>query len=172
MMRRIHPLLFLLLVIVGVKLSEQVYRWLAFGDEREQVVVLRDSLVVAGAEIVRTRTASDSMRAVMRAEDAALEEELRALRRYNRQARDGALPPDLYARYREELTRHNLHVTERNARLRDWQQILARNHSAVDRYNVLADSIREIATRMGDPYYAVPTPAEAAVERGLIKPVE
>jgi hypothetical protein len=169
-MRRLNPLLFLLLVIIGVKLSEELYRWAAFREERVQVKTLRDSLVEAGAEIVRTREGSDSMRAVMTGEDAELERELRALRRYNRLARGGSLPADLYARYREELDRHNLHVTERNARLRDWQRILARNHAAVDRYNVLADSIRELATRMGDPYYAVPTPAEAAMERGLIKP--
>jgi hypothetical protein len=112
------------------------------------------------------------MRLVMEKEDAALEAELRALRRFDRMARGGALPTEIYARYRADLDRHNLHVGERNERLRDWQAILARNHAAVDRYNVLADSIRDIATKMGEPYYAVPTPAEAAMERGLIKPVQ
>ena len=169
-MKRIHPLLFLLLVIIGVKLSEEVYRWAAFRDERVRVKELRASLVEAGAQIVVTRGASDSMRAVMETEDAALEKELRDLHRYNRMARGGALPTDVYARYRADLDRHNLHVGVRNERLRDWQAILARNHTAVDRYNLLADSIRDIATRMGEPYYAVPTPAEAAMERGLIKP--
>ncbi len=171
-MKRIHPLIFLLLVIIGVKLSEQVYRWAAFGDERVRVKELRGSLVEAGAQIVVTREASDSMRGVMEKEDAALEEELRGLRRYDRMARGGALPSEIYGRYRRELDRHNLHVGERNQRLRDWQAILARNHAAVDRYNLLADSIRDIATRMGEPYYAVPTPAEAAMERGLIKPAQ
>jgi len=169
-MKRIHPLIFLLLVIIGVKLSEQVYRWVVFRDERVRVKELRGSLVEAGAQIVVTREASDSMRSVMEKEDAALETELRALRRFDRMSRGGALPTEIYGRYRRELDRHNLHVGERNERLRDWQAILARNHSAVDRYNLLADSIRDIATRMGEPYYAVPTPAEAAMERGLIKP--
>ena len=169
-MKRIHPLLFLLLVIAGVKLSEEVYRWLAFGEERTLVKTLREQLVSAGAEIMVTRQASDSMRAVLHEEDARLAREQRELRRYDGFARDGALPSDLYARYRADLAEYNLHVTERNGRLRDWQEVLARNHTAVDRYNQLADSLRELATRMGDPYYAVPTPAEAAGERGLVKP--
>jgi len=170
-MRYLNPLLFLLLVILGVKLSDSVYRWLRFGPEREQVKTLRTELVDAGARMVRTRQESDSMRAVLRQADAALEHEQQALRRYDALAHDGALPPELYEQYRAELTRYNAHVAERNARLGDWQEILARNHEAVTRYNVLGDSIRDLAARMGDPYYAVPSPAEAAVERGILKPV-
>ena len=102
--------------------------------------------------------------------EPALEREQRALRRYDDFAHDGALPTVLYERYRAELTRYNDHVAARNARLSQWQEVLARNHSVVARYNLLSDSIRDLATRMGDPYYAVPTPAEAAIERGVIKP--
>ena len=169
-MKYVGPLVFLLLVIVGIKLSDSVYRWLRFGPEREQVKALRVELVDAGVQMVRTRQESDSMRAVLRAADAALEREQQALRRYDTLAHDGALPPELYERYRAELTRYNAHVGERNAKLSVWQEILARNHAAVGRYNVLGDSIRDLAARMGDPYYAVPTPGEAAIERGLIKP--
>jgi len=164
MSRRIHPLVFVLLVIIGVKVSEQLYRWVAYADERDRVRVFRGQLLEAGAAIVRTREESDSMRAVMRAEDTSLEEEQVALRRYNRYSRGGTLPPEVYARYKEELDSYNLHVSERNAKLGDWQEILARNHLAVSRYNLLADSVRDLAARMGEPYYAVPTPAEAAVE--------
>ena len=169
MSRRIHPLLFVLLVIVGIKLSEQVYRWIAYADERDRVRVYREQLVQAGGEIVRTREESDSMRAVMEREDAALEQDQTALRRYNRYAPGGTLPPDMYGRYKEELDAYNLHVAERNAKLGDWQAILARNHLAVSRYNVLADRVRDLAARMGEPYYAVPTPMEAAVARGVIR---
>ena len=42
-----------------------------------------------------------------------------------------------------------------------WQEILDRNRTAGRRYNLLGDSIRDLAMRMGDPYYSVPTPAEA-----------
>jgi hypothetical protein len=76
----------------------------------------------------------------------------------------------VYQRYRADLTRYNRHVTERNARLADWQEIQARHNAAASRYTLLADSLNALATRMGDPYYAVPTPAEAAIERGIIKP--
>jgi hypothetical protein len=163
-MKYINPLLFLLLVILGVKLSDSVYRWLRFGPERAQVQVLRNRLVDAGAQYISTRQAGDSMRGILRAEDAQL------LRRYDSYASGGGLPPDVYQRYRDDLTRYNRHVTERNARLADWQEIQARQNAAASRYSVLADSLNALATRMGDPYYAVPTPAEAAIERGIIKP--
>jgi hypothetical protein len=171
MISRVRPLLFLLLVIVGVKLSDEVYRWAVFGEERAQVRVLRDDLVEAGAAIVATRVQSDSMREVMRREDDRLEEERRALRRYDRMATGGTLPHDVYLRYKRDLDRYNEHVTARNARLRVWQEVLARNHTAVDRYNLLADSVRALALRMGELYYAVPTPLEAAqTKRDLEKP--
>jgi hypothetical protein len=169
-MRYINPLLFLLLVILGVKLSDSVYRWLAFGPERAQVKVLRSGLVDAGAQYVRTRQEGDSMRAILRAEDEQLEAEERNLRRYDGYASGGGLPPDVYQRYRADLTRYNRHVTERNGKLADWQEIQARHNAAASRYTLLADSLNALATRMGDPYYAVPTPAEAAIERGIIKP--
>jgi hypothetical protein len=169
-MKYINPLLFLLLVILGVKLSDSVYRWLRFGPERAQVQVLRASLVDAGAQYIQTRQKGDSMRAVLRGEDEQLEVEERRLRRYDGYASDGGLPPDVYQRYREDLTRYNRHVTERNARLADWQEIQARHNAAASRYTVLADSLNALATRMGDPYYAVPTPLEAAIERGIVKP--
>jgi hypothetical protein len=168
-MRYINPLLFLLLVILGVKLSDSAYRWVAFGEERAQVKVLRSNLVDAGALYVRTRQEGDSMRAVLRVEDEQLEAEERRLRRYDSYASEGGLPPDVYERYRADLTRYNRHVTERNAKLADWQEIQARHNAAASRYTVLADSLNALATRMGDPYYAVPTPAEAAIERGVIK---
>ncbi len=168
-MRYINPLLFLFLVILGVKLLDSAYRWVAFGEERAQVKVLRSNLVDAGAQYVRTRQEGDSMRAVLRVEDEQLEAEERRLRRYDSYASGGGLPPDVYERYRADLTRYNRHVTERNAKLADWQEIQARHNAAASRYTVLADSLNALATRMGDPYYAVPTPAEAAIERGVIK---
>lgn len=170
MSRRVPPLLALLLVLVALKLGQQLYEWVAFRDERAQVVVLRRQLVDAGAEIVRRRQESDSMRAVLRGEDDRLESEQRSLRRYNRYVHDSGLPPDLYVKYREDLSRYNEHVDVRNARLSDWREIVSRYNAAVERYNSLSDSVRGLALRMGEPYYAVPTPAEAAVERGLIKP--
>jgi hypothetical protein len=169
-MKYVNPLFFVLLVVIGVKLSDSAYRWVRYGPERDQVRRMRAELVDAGATIVRTRQASDSMRAALRADDEALEQEQRVLRRYDDHAHDGALPTGLYERYRADLKRYNDHVAARNAKLAGWQEVLARNHAVVGRYNLLSDSIRDLATRMGDPYYEVPTPAEAARERGVIKP--
>ena len=90
-MKYINPLLFLLLVILGVKLSDSVYRWLRVGPERAQVQVLRTGLVDAGAQYIQTRQKGDSMRAVLRAEDEQLEVEERRLRRYDSYASGGGL---------------------------------------------------------------------------------
>ena len=169
-MSRIRPLLFLLAVIVGVKLSDQVYRWAAFGEERAMIRELRPELVEAGAVIVRTRAQSDTMRARIAEADRRLETEQRTLRRYDRIAHNGTLPQEIYQRYKRDLNRYNEQVTARNEQLRRWQEVLAENHAAVDRYNALADSARALAQEMGDPYYNVPSPLEAAQERGLIKP--
>jgi len=169
-MRYVNPLLFLLLLVIGVKLSDSAYRWVRYRPERAQVTRMRAELVDAGARIVRTRQESDSMRALLRAEDTALETEQRALRRYDDYAHDGALPTGLYDRYRADLTRYNDHVAARNQKLSAWQEVLAHNQGVVARYNLLSDSIRTLATQMGDPYYEVPTPAEAAIERGVIRP--
>lgn len=169
-MKYVHPLLFVLLAIIGIKLSDSAYKWVRYGPEREEVRRMRTELVDAGAEIVRSRQASDSMRAALRADDQALEEEQRVLRRYDDYAHDGALPSGLYERYRADLTRYNDHVASRNRKLSDWQEVLARNNAVVGRYNLLSDSIRTLAARIGDPYYEVPTPVQAARERGVIKP--
>lgn len=170
-MRYVHPLLFVLLVVIGIKLSDSAYKWVRYGPEREQVKRMHGELLDAGAEIVRSRQVSDSMRAVIRSEDEGLETEQRVLRRYDDYAHDGALPSTLYERYRRDLTRYNDHVASRNATLSQWHEVQARYNAAVGRYNILSDSIRGLATRMGDPYYEVPTPAEAAAKRGVIKPV-
>jgi hypothetical protein len=170
-MRYVSPLLFLLLVIVGVKLSDQVYRWIAYGPERAQIRVLRSDLLDAGADMVRFQRQSDSIGEVLHGADAALEQEERALRRYDEQSVNGLIPPDLYAHYRHDLDRYNAHVAERNAHLEDARGALGRYRRAVGRYTLLADSVHELALKLGDPYYAIPSPAEAAVARGVIKPI-
>jgi hypothetical protein len=171
-MKYVTPLLFLLLVIVGIKASDWAYRAVRYGPEREQVRRMRRDLVDAGAVIVRTREDYDSMRAALRATDDSLAAEFQAVRRYNDYAEGGALPQDVYDRYRADLDRYNAHVELRNQRLSAWRDVADRNSVAVSRYNLLADSIRDLATRIGDPYFAVPTPAEAAIERGVIRPVQ
>jgi hypothetical protein len=171
-MRYVHPLLFVMLVVIGIKLSDSAYKWVRYGPEREQVKRMLNDLVDAGADIVRTRQVSDSMRAVLRTEDQALEGEQRVLRRYDDHAHDGALPSGLYEAYRRDLTRYNDHVASRNATLSQWHEVQARYNNSVGRYNLLSDSIRALTTQMGEPYYEIPTPAEAAIRRGVIKPMQ
>jgi hypothetical protein len=158
-------LLFVVLVIVGVKLSEQGYALVAFRDERAQAGVLRTQLLATGAELVDARVQADSLRRVITAEAEQLERELRVVQRFHRQARDGRMTPQGYARYNEKLTQYNLHVVSRNAILRRLEALHDRQHVAVTRYNLLADSLHALAVEMGQPYYQVPTALEAAAEQ-------
>ena len=59
-------LLFVLLVIVGVKLSEQAYALVAFRDERAAARDLRARLGETGVELVQARAREDSLRALPR----------------------------------------------------------------------------------------------------------
>lgn len=163
-------LLFVLLVVVGVKTSEQLYALVAFRDERALVREVRDQLGAAGAEVVDARARVDTLRATVEAEDRALEAELHSLKRYYRQLRGNALPADIYPAYAAELTRYNLHVSERNALSRRLEAVRGEYHAAASRYNLLADSIHGLAVRMGERYYQVPTPLEAATELGRTSP--
>ena len=163
-------MLLVLLAVIGIKLSEQLYRWAAFRDERRQVGEMRERLLDSGAELTLSRAESRKQRLAMEEDDRKLEAERRSLMRYNRYSNGGFLPTALYDAYKEELERYNRHVVERNGRLRAYQQAHDRYAAAVDLYNARADSVRAIAARMGEPYYAVPTPLEAAVQRGVLKP--
>lgn len=155
-----------------INLARESFRWFAYGDERAQVQQLRGEVVDAGVRIVRTRSRADTLQREIEAEDRGLTERLKAVRRYDRFARGGALPAHLYTAYRRDLRDYNVLVAHRNARVREWKELMRSNREAVERYNLLADSIRAIATRIGDPFYPVPLPAEAATERGLANPVE
>jgi hypothetical protein len=155
-------LLFVLLVIAGVKLSEQAYALVAFRDERTQARALRERLLETGTELVAVRGEADSLKAQLEGEDGKLEDELHALHRYSRM---GPLSPRVYDRYRAELARYNLHVVRRNAVLRRLEGLHERHHGAVTAYNLLADSLHALAVEMGEPYYQVPTALEAAAER-------
>lgn len=165
---RVGALLLMLFGVVGVKLGQEIYRWAAFGEERAQLVALRERVIDAGADVVRTGTLTDSLLREIEGADRLLAEQRRSVERYGRYARDGALPAHLYPAYREELNRFNRHVEQRNEQAAQWKEVVSRNHDAVRRYNALADSIRAVAARLGEEYYSVPLPAEAAIERGVV----
>ena len=158
-------LLFVILVIAGIKGSEQLYSFVAYRDERAAVRTLRTDLVHTGTELMAVRARRQALYADIKGRDQELERELRRmqaiLRANGRTISDAAA----YDRYNHERIRYNLHIEERNARYREWQDLDERHSTLVDRYDLLADSIHGIAVRMGEPYYQVPTALEAAQER-------
>ena len=155
-------LLFVLLVILGVKLSEQAYALVAFRDEREQARGLRERLLATGDELMAVRGEFDTLRGQLEAEDARLQGELASLRRFTRM---GPLTEQVYDRYERERLRYNLHVEERNNLARQLEAGARRHEESAQRYNMLADSLQALAVQMGEPYYQVPTALEAAAER-------
>lgn len=155
-------LLFVLLVIVGVKLSEQAYALVAFRDERQEARGLRERLLETGTELVAVRGEFDGLKHRLEGEDAQLQRELAALRRFTRM---GPLTEQVYDRYERERLRYNLHVEERNTIAREWEASARRHEASAQRYNLLADSLQALAVKMGEPYYQVPTALEAAAER-------
>lgn len=155
-------LLFVLLVILGVKLSEQAYALVAFRDERAQARGLRERLLATGEELMEVRGEFDTLKRRLETEDARLQRELSALRRFTRM---GPLTEQVYERYERERLRYNLHVEERNNLAREWEASAHRHEESAQRYNVLADSLQALAVQMGEPYYQVPTALEAAAER-------
>lgn len=167
---RLRTLLAVLALLLAGKVGKELYDWRAHADDRTRLVSVRGRLVDAGAEVMRTRAELDTLKRVLDREDGALERERRALDAYGRGSVDNTLPRYLYDAYRADLDRYNEHVARRNESFHAWQAVLARNHAAVDRYNALADSLRAVAEVLGDPYYHVPSPLEAAAERGVVRP--
>lgn len=157
-------LLFVLLVVVGVKLSEQAYAVVAFRDERALARGLRARLGETSVQLVSGRGRQDSLRAVIETEDQQLERELRVVRRFHREARRGTLSPGRYAEYTAHLSRYNARVVARNEMLRKFEKAQESQQSVAGRYDQLADSLHALAVKMRQPYYQVPTPLEAAQE--------
>jgi hypothetical protein len=166
--RRISVLLAILVGVVTVKFVQGVYQWIAYADERTLLVQLREQTVDIGADVVRTAAQADTLRASIEQFDRRLDESRRTVERYGRFASQGMLPRHLYDSYRSDLAAYDAEVARRNEMFSAWKEIVRRNQDAVERYNALADSVRLIANQMGDPYYPVPLPAEAALERGLV----
>jgi len=168
--KQIGALGLVLLAIILVKVGEEGYRWYAFADQREQLREMNTRLEEAGYQLVHGRIQVDSLRGALVAADAELAEGRTRLDSLERFADRATLPPGVYERYRAELTRFNRSVAQRNALLVGLESSVHRNHEAVDRYNVLADSIRAVAASLGEPYYDVPSPVELAARRGLVYP--
>jgi hypothetical protein len=169
---RIAVLLAVLLAVVLVKVGHETYRWWAYAEEREQLRALTTRLEEAGFDVVSTQLAADSLRRGMLRTDSVLDLTRQRVGEYERRAEGGTLPPHLFEGYRTELATFNRRVAERNETLYRWEEVVTRNHVAVGRYNAIADSMRLLATGIGEPYFPVPSPLEAAARRGLAPAME
>lgn len=162
-------LLVVLLAIVGVKLSEQLYRFVAFRDERAQARVLQERLLDAGARVELARTEDRRMRTLLAEDDERLERERARLMRLQSGLEHEPASMAEYEQYRAALEAYNRHVVARNGRNREHQAFRERLLASVEEYVALGDSIRAVAAAMGEHYYSVPTPLEAAVARGVVR---
>ncbi len=166
--QRLGSLLLLLAIVAAAKLGQELYGWFAYADERAELQQLSRRLEDSGLEVIRTQLDADSLRIEIEGMDGDLAERKRSVGAFEGQVRGGALPADLYESYRAELGEYNRRVERRNALFGRWREIVFRNHAAVGRYNSLADSIRTLATRIGEPYFEIPSPAELALEHGIV----
>lgn len=164
---RTRFLLVVALVIVALNVGRQVYRWLAYSDERADLRRVGVELDGYALAVVRTQLLADSLRRAIEQADDALRVEREALSVLERRADGHGLPPLLYDEYRRGLERYNAHVATRNATYERWRGVVERNHRAVEGYNLLADSMRGLGRLMGEPYISIPSPAEVAVRHGL-----
>jgi hypothetical protein len=155
--------------IIVFNVGREAYRWYAFRDERTAIVRLQTQVVDAGAEYALTREQLNVLTRRLTTADSALNRDVDVLRRYSMRADGGMLPPPLYRRYQEDRRVYEQHLAQRQVWFEQYERVQGRYHASGDRYSTLADSIRTLAARIGDPYYRVPLPVEAAAERGLIK---
>ena len=161
-------LLAALLLVVGLRLAYDMYRWWAFQDERATIERLQTELEEVGLGVVTSRLGIDSVRVGIAVLDAELAEGRSEIASYERRIGGGNPSPELQTRYREALDSHNRRVRERNELVAEWRAAVRANHTYVDRYNTIADSVRLLAARLGEPHFPVRTPAEIADELGLL----
>jgi hypothetical protein len=165
---RLRPLLLLVSVLLFAKLAVEGYRWINYRSERTGLAAMRMRALDLGVEVVRSQARVDTLRRTIDRDDEDLEQKREAVDRYGRYSRGGSLSPERYAAYRRELKAYNEMVEMRNRKFRRWRELRARSTLALESYTRLADSMRALAGRIGDPYYPVPLPIEAAAERGLV----
>ncbi len=168
LLARLRPLLLLVLALLLGKLAVEGYRWVTYRPERAGLAEMRTRVLDLGVEVIRSQARVDTLRRAIVRGDTILERELEAVERYARYARGGTLSVERYAAYRRELKAYNELVKVRRGKFGRWRELRARSTLATERYNRLADSMRSLASRIGDPYYPVPLPIEAAAERGLV----
>lgn len=167
---RVKALLAAALVLVLFQGGRHVYRWYAYSAERASIGQMHERVLSAGAAVIATELHADSLHGAVQTLDRQLAAQRRTVDAYGRHADAGTLAPHLYEAYRADVASFNERVQQRNTVLDAYQAKVGENHRAVVRYNALADSIRRLAKEIGDPFYPVPLPAEAAAARGIEPP--
>jgi hypothetical protein len=164
---RLAGLLFFIALVVAVQIAEHLYRWYVHRDERAQLAVLREELIDVGAEMIEAQLAVEHIRAEIQMLDS--EGERWRVRAFPQGSPRPAPPATRWAARPddEEHDRIQARILERNRQLDDLSVVVSRRNSAAARYYLLADSLRSVAQRVRDPYFAIPLPAEAATARGI-----
>jgi len=168
---RFLSVVLVLLLVAGVKFAQQLYHYYAFSEERVELVRLQGLMETEGLGVIGTQLPADSLRLLIEAADEKLESVRGHLDRIERRLSLGASGVRDESTYRDELAGYDALVSARNASFLDWRAIVDSNHAHVDRYNLLADSIRRLATGIGEPYFPIPSPAEIAVRHEAAAPV-
>jgi hypothetical protein len=159
-----------LLIVLAFQSAKELYRWVAYSDERSELRALNGTLESTGARVMATQSEAERLRRAIEARDRELATGREEISRYEARAVDGAIPEALYPSYQRRIAEYNRKVKERNEWFGEWQRVVDQNALAVDRYDALADTMRALAGHMGDPYYNVPSPLELAARRGLLPP--
>lgn len=157
-------LLATVVLVIGGRIGYQLLNWYRSAPDRELLISLEAELEDAAVGLITTQVASDTLKEAIESADIDLGRSRQLLD--NLEARPG-FRGGADATYLRELREFNRKVAARNRMVEDWREAVANNHTHVDRYNLLADSIRSVARRMGEPYYSVRTPAEIATARGV-----
>lgn len=163
---RLVALFAALLVLAGAKIGQQIYRWYAFAPERAAIARLEGELENAALGVVATQISADTLQHSLESLDLELRDARGKLDLVERGAQVGQVDGAGATLYFRELESYNDQVVRRNELFQHWRETLENNHRYVDRYNLMADSIRTLAEAMGEPYYPIRTPAEIAVVRG------
>jgi hypothetical protein len=162
-------LLVFVLAVGAIQVLENLYRWYSFREERVHLTELREELVEEGAEMIRAQLEAEQVRMLISATDSMLDSRRREVEANRYRGWSGRYSRVHYTSYVKDVDTFNQAIRQRNVRLQELNAIVHRRNAAATRYYLLADSIRALAVRAGEPYFSVPIPAQAAAERGITR---
>lgn len=165
--QRLTAVAAVLLLMGGAKVGQELYRWKAYAPERTQIARLETDLEDAAWGVIATQLRADTLKRAIDEADIQLRSAQESLDTRERQARMRVSSATFESAYRDEVARYNEQVAKRNQLAGSWRETVEGNHASVARYNALADTIRTLALRMGEPYYPIASPAEVAARRGV-----